>query len=460
MAGHRGCSFVLYMAHDKSNRAVLCACAVTILALAGGSLRADDTSATKEDLRQLREENKALQEQLRRQQSLIESLSHKVNQIEQTDSQRAKELDHSDSEVKDRSAPAEGAEKFSFGKVSLSAEGGVAFFNTGSEGAFPNAEFRVDEAKLFVEAPILENVYFFGEINLMTREAADLSLQLGEAYLDFENVSRLWGWDQVLNIRMGRMYIPFGEEYLSRYAIDNPLISHSLPDIWGVDEGIEFYGKVKKLSYVLAVQNGGPSGVRDFNADKSVAGRLSLDPTRWLHLSVSGMRTGDLETPGDYWSELWFGNGWFLPFNATNATVFHANLVQGDVEFRLPRGHLHAFGGYVRFDDNDPQHRDRRDIFYYSVEGVYDITRKFYGAARFSQILVDKGLPIVGNGNMADYLYGTPTTELWRLSLGLGYRCSKNLIFKGEYTFERGKEVTGERRDHEDLFALQAAFRF
>jgi hypothetical protein len=114
----------------------------------------------------------------------------------------------------------------------------------------------------------------------------------------------------------------------------------------------------------------------------------------------------------------------------------------------------------VRFDDNDPQHIDRRDIFYYSVEGVHDIIGKLYGAARFSQILVDKGLPIVGNGNTTDYLYGTPTSQLWRLSLGLGYRWSQNLIFKGEYTFERGKEVTGERRDHEDMFALEAAFRF
>jgi hypothetical protein len=448
------------MAHEESKRAVLCACAVTILALAGGSLRADDSTTTKEELRQLKEENKALQEQLRQQQSLIEVLSHKVNQIERADSQRAKELDHLESEVKDGSGPRKSAENFSFGKVSLSAEGGVAFFNTGSEGAFPNSEFRVDEARLFVEAPVIENVYFFGELNLMTREASDLSLQLGEAYLDFENVSRLWNWDRMLNIRMGRMYTPFGEEYLSRYAIDNPLISHSLSDIWGVDEGVELYGKLGKVSYVLAVQNGGPSGVRDFNGDKSVAGRLSFDPTRWLHLSASGMRTGDLQKPGDYWSELWFGNAWFLPFGSSNATIFHANLAEGDVEVRLPRGHLHAFGGYVRFDDNDPQRVDRRDIFYYSVEGVHDITRKLYGAARFSQILVDKGLPIVGNGNMNDYLFGIPTTELWRLSLGLGYRWGQNLIFKGEYTFERGKQVTGERRDHEDLFALEAAFRF
>jgi hypothetical protein len=447
------------MAHDNSSTAVLCACAVTVLMLAGAPVRADET-ATQEELRQLKEANKSLQEQLRQQQSLIESLSRKVNQIEQTESQKSRDLNRLESEVKDGYATTKPAGNFTFGKVSLSGEGGAGFFNTGSEGAFPNSEFRVDEARLFVEAAVLENVYFFTEINLMTREAQDLSVQLGEAYIDFENVSQLWNKDRWLNIRLGRMYIPFGEEYLSRYAIDNPLISHSLPDIWGVDEGIEFYGKIGKVSYALAVQNGGPSGVRDFNGDKSVAGRLSFDPNQWLHLSASGMRTGDLQRPGDAWSELWFGNGWFLPFESASADIYHANLVEGDVEIRLPRGHLKAFGGYARFDDNDPARIDRRDIFYYSVEGVYDITRKFYGAARFSQILVDGGLPIVGNGNLPQFLFGAPTTEIWRLSLGLGYRWSQNLIFKGEYSFERGKQVTGEHRDHEDLFALEAAFRF
>jgi hypothetical protein len=448
------------MAHNKSSMAVLCACPVIIFMCAGGPLRADDT-VTQDVLRQLKEANKTLQEQLRQQQTVIEALSRKVDQIEKSESQKSGELARVESKIKDGyTTPAKGAGNFSLGKVSLSGEGGAGFFNTGSEGAFPKSEFRVDEARLFVEASVLENVYFFGEINLMTREAADLSVQLGEAYIDFENVSQLWDWNRWLNIRLGRMYIPFGEEYLSRYAIDNPLISHSLPDIWGVDEGIEFYGRIGKVSYALAVQNGGPSGVRDFNGDKSVAGRLSFDPNQWLHLSASGLRTGDLQRPGDVWSELWFGNGWFFPFGSTTANIYHANLAEGDVEIRLPHGHVKMFGGYAHFNDNAPAQVDRRDIFYYSVEGIYDLTRKFYGAARFSQILADEGLPIVGNGNTTQYLFGAPTTDIWRLSLGLGYRWSQNLLLKGEYSLERGKQVNGDHRDHEDLFALEAAFRF
>ncbi len=90
------------------------------------------------------------------------------------------------------------------------------------------------------------------------------------------------------------MFIPFGEEYMNRYAMENPLISHSLSDFWGIDQGVELYGKFGKFSYAAAVQNGGNGGVEDFDGDKSIAGRISFDPNQHWHFSVSGMRTGDL----------------------------------------------------------------------------------------------------------------------------------------------------------------------
>ena len=90
---------------------------------------------------------------------------------------------------------------------------------------------------------------------------------------------------------MGRLDIPFGEEYLSRDASDNRLISHSLSDFWGIDEGVEVYGTLKHIQYVLAVQNGGHPSINDYNSDKSVTLRLGGDPVKWLHLGVSLMRT-------------------------------------------------------------------------------------------------------------------------------------------------------------------------
>jgi hypothetical protein len=298
----------------------------------------------------------------------------------------------------------------------------------------------------------------FAELNLATREEPDVNLHLGELYIDAEDISKLWGREGQLNIRIGRLDIPFGEEYLTRDVIDNPLISRSLPDIWGVDEGVEVYGGFNKFNYVVAVQNGGIPDTRDFNADKSIAGRLSYDPCPHLHFSVSGMRTGDLSKQQDVLSALWFAGGFFRSLG--HGTVFHANLVEGDAQWRWASGHLKAFGGYIHYDDNDPTANNARDVYYYSVEGIQDLTRKFYVGARFGQILAPGGFPIVGEGAMHDYLFGPLSDEMWRLSLGGGYRFSPHFIVKTEYTFERGTTVNGPDRNHEDFFATEAVFGF
>src|SRR5207247_11150654 len=129
----------------------------------------------------------------------------------------------------------------------------------GREGQFPKAEFRADDPVIAIEAPVWKNVYFFIELKLLTRETNAENFQLGEIYVDFEDVSAAWGQKGLLNVRAGRVNIPFGEEYLHRSPVSNPLISHSLSDIWGVDEGLEIYGRIGPAQYILAVQNGGVS---------------------------------------------------------------------------------------------------------------------------------------------------------------------------------------------------------
>jgi hypothetical protein len=423
--------------------AFLFSCAVPSLA--------NDTNL-EEQVQLLRDQNVILQQQLQKQSGLLDALTQKVEDLEAANAERE------NAESENPAIPTAGG--FNFGKVNLSGEGDVAFFNTGSEGFAPNSEFRVDEARLFVEAPVWKEVYFYSDLDLATRENNNLNLQLNELYLDFQDVSQLWGRDNQLNVRAGRMNIPFGEEYLTRYAIDNPLISHSVSDFWGVDPGVEVYGALDEFSYVLAVQNGsGANGVQDFDGDKSVAGRIGFDPNRHWHFSVSGMRTGDLNVQNDMISALWFGNGFFQSLGGPGTTTFHANLVEGDVTARWNSGHVSASGGYARYGDNDPAADNGRNIFFYSVEGVQDLPDKFYAAMRFSEVLAAKGIPIVGQGSSSDY-FSDPATELWRLSFGLGYRFSDQLIVKIEYSLERGKELSGESRDHEDFFGTEAAFKF
>ena len=348
---------------------------------------------------------------------------------------------------------------FGLGQLHISGEGGVGFGETGPDGSLPNGQFRVDEARLFLESPLYEDVYFFGELQLATQESPNMSAQIGELYVEFENISKLWNQDAQLNARLGQFNTPFGEEYLTRYAIDNPLITHSVVDFWATTPGAELYGNFGKLSYVVAVQNGG----ENVGGDKMVTGRIGFDPDEHWHFSVSGMRTGNLQANEYSTSQMWFANGFFRSIGSPATTQFHVNAVEGDATARWQRwhgGHVSAFGGVARYDDNDPTANNARNIYYYAGELMQNLPKKFYAVTRFSQALCTDGIPMVGYGNFGDYFYGPLTDNLWRLSLGLGYKFSERLVLKAEYSFERGTEVGGAARNREDFFGTEAAFKF
>lgn len=427
-----------------------CLAAAGLLFSGTATTQADDAGLA-EQVRLLREQNTLLQQQLQKQGSTLDALTQKVEGLEAANSGR-------DNPASDNATSTKGG--LNFGKVNLGAEGGLAYFDTGADGFAPNSEFRVDEARVFLDAPVWEDVYFYGELNLATRENTDLYTQLGQLYLDFEDVSKLWGHDEQLNVRAGRIEVPFGEEYLTRNAIDNPLILHSVADLWAVDPGVEVYGRLGKFSYMVGVQNGGGNGVQDFTGDKSVAGRISFDPNQHWHFSVSGMTTGNVDVQDEYISAEWFGNGWFRSIGSTNTTQFYANLVEGDLTGRWSSGYVKAFGGYVHYDDNDPSASNTRDVYYYSAELVQNLPHKFYAATRLSEVFAHNGIPVVGNGNFDEYFNGPLTTELWRWSVGLGYRFCDRLVLKTEYAFEGGKEAGGGTRAKENFFGTEVAFKF
>ena len=415
-----------------------------LLALCAQNSPAQNDPATPKELRELKE-------QLKQQQAVIDHLARKVSELE--GKQPAVEV-----EAVPKSWLRDG-----LGKVHISGQGAVAFFHSGGGGEFPNKEFRVDEAKLFVETPIWNDIYFFTEINITLRDEPEEYMRVGELYLDFENLGRWFERDRWVNLRVGRFDIPFGEEYLTRDAIDNPLISHSLSDLWGVDEGIQLYGTIGKFHYALAVQNGGHPALHDYNGDKAIAGRLSFDPEKWLHLSVSGMRTGGLDVEGDETSEIWLANSFIRAIgDPSTTTTFRSEIFEGDVRFTLPRGYVAAAGGYIHSDDNDTSGADNeRDVYYYYTEGVLNITRKLYAAARFSQIFADEGFPLLGgSGDWMRYFMDELTTGLARLSVGLGYRPTPNLLLKTDFTYNTGETLSGESRIHENVFGVEAAFKF
>jgi hypothetical protein len=349
------------------------------------------------------------------------------------------------------------------GRLHISGEGGVAFFDTGPNGQFPNDEFRVDEAKLFVEAEIVNDIYIFGEFNVITREEGNELFELGELYAEFENIG---GKENLFNIRFGRFDIPFGEEYLTRDAIDNPFVSHSLSDIWGVDEGVELYGFTKNVEYIFAVQNGSEPLIQDFDADKAIVGRFKYKFNPNIHFSLSAMRTGNIDVQQDKVSGIWFSNSELMSLGSEETTSkFSSELVQLDGHFGWQSGHVHTGGGYLSYEDNDSAADNNRDVYYFQIEGVQNLNVSqniWYAGARYSRIVADEGFPLVANGNMDRYMFDNSllTKELWRFGVALGYRIGRNFLIKTEYNFERGKLVDDSKRDGEDFFGVEAAFKF
>ena len=408
-------------------------------------------------------QNRRLQEQVQAQQALIEKLSAEVAAMRGATDRHEQALEGlREKEDDDEAVPSALPARNAMGSVRISGEAGLAFFDTGPSGRYPDSEFRVDDAKLFVEAQVWKDVYAFAEFNLFIREINDEALHLGELYVDFENVSRLWNADNLLNVRVGRFNLPFGEEYQSRGVIKNPLISHSLSDLWGVDEGIEIYGSVGAFQYVLAVQNGGHSLLHDFDPDKSVTGRIGYNPRRWLHLSASAMRTGNLSAKDDLLSEMWIGNGFFRPLGAMATTrTFHAELYEVDAVARWKTGHVAAAIGRANYDDDDTARENARTIDYHFVEIEQGLGEKLYAAARYSAMRVPNGYPLIGFGTFGRHFYsGLLTERLDRLSLGLGYRLGPPLVLKFEYAIEDGRANTGVKRDRENFLSTEVGLKF
>lgn len=414
-----------------------------------------------DEVRELIEQNRRLQEQVQHQQVQIDELRASVAELKKSGSRQETAL----SELRDEVAIPVAAPRSSGtqGEIRLSAEAGFVYFDGGPQGQFPNGEFRADDVKVYLEAAVWRNTYFFAELDLVTREANDEYFHMGEVYLDFENVSgRMGGPDRLVNLRVGRFEIPFGEEYQRRGVLDNPLITHSLSDIWGVDEGVELYGGSGAFSYVLAVQNGGHKTLREYDSDKAMVLRVGWQLNDWLRVSASAMRTGDLTVAGDSVSETWFGGGFFRALgSAATTTNFSANLYEFDAVLKHDGTELRGAVGTARFDDNDTAADNRRDLDYFYLEATQHVTERLYIASRYSRIDAGKGYPLVGLGDFGTYLFrSAPTDNLWRFSFGLGYWLADPLLIKVDYSREDGKLINGTKRDKEDMLSAELGVKF
>ena len=437
---------------------------LTALALRPTFAAPVDVETLAAELRLLREQNAELKARVERQQVMIEELARKQAELRVTRSETqtapvsspgAPASAPDSKAARSAAAPAPPSQKL--GKLNLSGEGAVAYFGGQRNALFSTDVFRLDELKLFLEAALGGSAYLFSEIDVFNRDSNSGAWRSGELYLELEGVSRIWGSDGQLTLRLGRVDIPFGEEYAQRDAIDNPLISHSVADFWGVDEGIEAYGSLGKLQYVAAFQNGGTNAAFDFTSSKAATLRLGFDPLPGLHVSLSGIRTGRILQPSDTRAEFWFGNDWIRRRTGSVATNFRADGIGGDVRKKFRAGHIAASAGRIRYSDDDPSRRFATSADYASLEAVAKTSRALHFGARYSFVDSKRGFNLPGDGLNPS---PRPTQFLSRLSLGAGYQLTPQVLLKGEYSINRGRWLSGARRDGENQVATEAAFKF
>ena len=449
----------MYYPRLSASGASLAAMLWTLLAVTGQSAE----SLSERELAELQAQNRLLQQQVQQQQQQINELRERVDHLQPSEHPDRQSPTPETRPTQGRDGPPRtDSPGFQAARaIRVSGEAGLAYFSSTKAGAFPNAEFRIDDAKVFLEAPIWKNVYFFTGLELASREETENTIHIGELYADIEDLF-VAARDRRLSARIGRFNIPFGEEYQDRSVMANPLISHSVADVWGIDEGVQVYGTFDRLQFNVAVQNGGSPTRRDFNQDKSVTVRLSTEPVRSLHLSASAHRTGKLDVKNDLSSEIWFGGEYLGPLGIpANTRTFQASLLQFDAAWHWAQGHVNAAVGAMRINDDRPAVDDLRRARYFSVELVQQITPSLYAATRYGEIRVPHGYPVVGLGDYGKFYYASPPTKsLQRLSLGFGYRFAEPLIWKIEYSWEEGKFITGESRPSAATFSTELGLKF
>jgi hypothetical protein len=210
--------------------------------------------------------------------------------------------------------------------VRIGGSADVGYFHGQEDSVLDDAEFQVWDARFFVDAELgreirmgdhtlVRNAGFSFEWDLV--RLGDLENRLGDLYAELQGLAGS-PW---LNLQVGRFQIPVGEAYL-RYGkgyANKPFVSNAIGGPWFWDEGVKLYGGDPRgcLGYVASVSDGDTSFNADSDSDKQVTLKLLSDPLPWLHLSVSGARSGGLgngDSPAS--GSLWLGEAWTRAFGS------------------------------------------------------------------------------------------------------------------------------------------------
>ncbi len=243
-----------------------------------------------------------------------------------------------------------------------------------------------------------------------------------------------------------------------------------------------------RFGYVASVTNGETPFDDDADSGKQATLKLFVNPTSWLHLSVSGLRSGGIGSDEeDAMGALWLGETWARAFGASSDLP---NLVDGvvvadgpnelddtalfgaDVILRRPDwGHLWLGAGSYDIDSTGASLYDR-ELRYWIAELLVEAglilpeLDPFYVALRAAGLGTDDDEEGYLLDSRYDDLYGYNMRDLVAYSAVLGWRLTPSLRLRLEYTHAdidlvRGASgILGDPDDRADQLALELGLHF
>lgn len=324
--------------------------------------------------------------------------------------------------------------------------GATGFYDTGKLGTRDKGGFEIKETSLFLEATVWEDIAFFWEfqLNRLGRDSQQFT-RTGEVYVNFRDIALTDSTS--IGIKLGRIDLPFGEEYLWQDAIDNPMIQNSVSWPYAYDEGIALYGEIGEAYWIASVTDGLLSRGREENSDKAINLKVYGDLTDSLYLSFSLMDNGDTSR-----SAMQFSGSFLQPVGASHESTvgvspsaeIGATLAEFDAKYRFSvfssqDAYVWFSLGTANIDDEDSSFD--RSFSWLTIEPYIAINSRWYGIIRYSEIGTyddDEGYhfdgKIYAGGNAA---FGYDTRRLKRLAIGLGWTPNPRVRGKLEISKDR-----------------------
>ena len=375
-------------------------------------------------------------------------------------------------------------------RIRLSGSSDAGLFGGQDSTQISNDAFTIWDARFFLDADLgrdvqmqdttlFRDIGFDFEWNLV--RLGTLQNNVGNLYVDFQGVADS-DW---MNAQVGRFQIPVGEAYLdySKGYATRAFVTNSFGP-WYWDEGVKLYSLsgAGLFGYVASVENGDTAFNTDSDSDKQVTLKLFTDPLPWLHLSVSGLRSGEIGhggtpvtgtgTPSNPQNQngnpamgsLWLGESWARAFGSgTSVPNFENGVAVADGPNRLRETWLAAGDAIVDFEDKirlwgaygeykidsqGPTLYDRTLAYWIAeviLRGAWlgEGLRPFYAGARVQSL----GTTDTDKGYLLDFRrssdLGYNMHELLTYSGVFGWDITDWLIFRTEYTHQDVDVVRG-----------------